>query len=238
MNIPNHIAIIMDGNGRWAESHGLPRVKGHINGVEAAKKIIYYARKIGIKELTLYAFSKENWARPKEEVSSLMNLLAMYLTNETKRLLKGSIRFKSIGAISDLPEKIRKMVLSVEEKTKSCNKMSLNVALSYSGREEIVDACKKIIVKYKDEPSLIEKLTEGEFFKFLYIPEMTELDLLIRTGGEYRISNFLLWQIAYTELIFLNKYWPDFSEADLDSAIAEFNKRERRFGKLSKREGY
>ena len=228
--IPRHIAIIMDGNGRWAERKGLPRIEGHRKGIETAKDIVLVARRLGVEYLTLYTFSLENWNRPPEEVEMLMTFLEIHLREEAKTLMENQIRLKVIGRRENLPEGVRRVIEEVEELTEENDAMVLQLAISYGGRQELVDAAKKIagLVKRGElEPEDIdEKLFEGA----LYTAGVPEPDLLIRTSGEKRISNFLLWQIAYTELYITETLWPDFTEDDLLLAIKDFKMRERRFG--------
>ncbi|HHD11011.1 MAG TPA: isoprenyl transferase [Deltaproteobacteria bacterium] len=228
--IPRHIAIIMDGNGRWAERKGLPRIEGHRKGIETAKDIVLVARRLGVEYLTLYTFSLENWNRPPEEVEMLMTFLEIHLREEAKTLMENQIRLKVIGRRENLPEGVRRVIEEVEGLTEENDAMVLQLAISYGGRQELVDAAKKIagLVKRGElEPEDIdEKLFEGA----LYTAGVPEPDLLIRTSGEKRISNFLLWQIAYTELYITETLWPDFTEDDLLLAIKDFKMRERRFG--------
>ncbi len=226
MKIPLHVAIIMDGNGRWARERNLPRIIGHKEGVESVREIVRTAREIGIKYLTLFTFSTENWKRPKEEIKGLFALLERVAKNEADLLLKNGIKLKIIGKKEGLPERIRKRVESLTEKTKENKEMILTLALNYGGRREIIDAINKILKNGKKE------IREGDFKKYLYDPEIPDPDLLIRTSGERRISNFFLWEIAYTELYFTDKYWPDFRREDFLRAIEEYSKRERRFGKV------
>ena len=225
-NVPRHVAIIMDGNGRWAKKRGLPRVFGHRKGAKAVEDAIDFARDIGIEWLTVFAFSTENWERPKSEVNAIMSLLVEYINKKVPKLLERDIRLRFLGRIQELPEKIQRTVKKGEELTKNCTSMNLVVALNYSGRAEIVDAVRKIVeqnVKYIDEET---------FPEYLYIPEMPDPDLLIRTSGEKRISNFLLWELAYTELYFTEVLWPDFDEREFKNALLDYQSRERRFGKI------
>lgn len=227
--LPNHIAIIMDGNGRWAKARGLNRIEGHKAGIESVKESAEGCSEIGIKYLTLYAFSVENWKRPKDEVRGLFNLLDEYLTKEEKRIDEDKIRFKTMGRLEDLPSKTRLHLKQLEKKTENNKGLTLTLALSYGGRCEIVDAVNSILEKNSKE-KLKEKIDEETFKNYLYLPELPDPDLLIRTSGEYRISNFLLWQIAYTELIILDVLWPDFKKEHLFEAILDYQKRERRYG--------
>ena len=222
----NHLAIIMDGNGRWANQKNQQRVFGHEKGAQTAKKIINDCVKRGIPHLTLYTFSKENWSRPKHEVDTLMILLSKMLKNETENMLRNNIRFNIVGKIGDLPLKTRDWVSSTIEKTKNNTGLVLTLALSYGGRQEIVDAVNSLI---KSEVKIINE----EILKnHLYCPEMPDPDMIIRTGGEYRLSNFLLWQSAYAEIYICNKNWPDFDENELDKALKEYDNRNRTFGKV------
>ena len=226
-NILNHIAIIMDGNGRWAASQGLDRIEGHKQGIDSVRKIIRYADKISLKHLTLFTFSEENWNRPKTEVLSLMKLLVESLNKELESLIDNNIRFKAIGNLDRLDVFTRRTIEKAEKSTSSNTGLNLNLAISYSGRQEIVDACNKII-KYKTDSISID-----EFPQFLYAQHSPDPDLLIRTAGENRISNFLLWQIAYTEIYVSNLYWPEFNPEELDKAIENYYSRERKFGRIS-----
>jgi len=226
MKIPEHVAIIMDGNGRWAKERNLPRIIGHREGVESVREIVRTAREIGVKYLTLFTFSTENWRRPQDEVKGLFNLLERVARREINLLLKNGIRLKVIGRKDELPEKTRKIIEQAEERTKENKDMILVLALNYGGRREIIDAINKILKNGKKE------IKEEDFRKYLYDPEIPDPDLLIRTSGEMRISNFFLWEIAYTELYFTDKYWPDFRRDEFLKAIEEYAKRERRFGEV------
>ena len=222
----NHLAIIMDGNGRWANQINKPRVFGHEKGAQTAKKIINECVKRGIPYLTLYTFSKENWSRPEKEIDALMALLSTMLKSEIENMLRNNIRFNIVGKLEDLPEKTREWVLSTIEKTKNNTGLVLTLALSYGGRQEIVDALNMMI---KSEVKIINE----EILKnHLYCPEMPDPDMIIRTGGEYRLSNFLLWQSAYSEIYVCDKNWPDFNESELDKALKDYEKRNRTFGKV------
>ena len=222
----NHLAIIMDGNGRWANQINKPRVFGHEKGAQTAKKIINECVKRGIPYLTLYTFSKENWSRPEKEIDALMALLSTMLKSEIENMLRNNIRFNIVGKLEDLPEKTREWVLSTIEKTKNNKGLVLTLALSYGGRQEIVDALNMMI---KSEVKIINE----EILKnHLYCPEMPDPDMIIRTGGEYRLSNFLLWQSAYSEIYVCDKNWPDFDESELDKALKDYEKRNRTFGKV------
>ena len=222
----NHIAIIMDGNGRWAASQGLDRIDGHREGVNVVKNIIRYADKIDLKYLTLFTFSEENWHRPKKEVLLLMSLLVKSLNKELESLVKNNIKFKAVGDLNKLDIFTKKTIKNAEEKTVSNTGMNLNLAISYSGRQEIIDACNKIIIEK------IDRVDIDGFSQFLYDPFAPDPDLLIRTAGENRISNFLLWQIAYTEIYVSNVCWPEFNEDEMNKAIEDYYSRQRKFGRV------
>ena len=226
-NLPKHIAITMDGNGRWAKDKGKLRIFGHQHGVKAVRETVEAAAEIGIKFLTLYAFSTENWKRSEREVNALMTLLISTISKETKTLMKNDICLNAIGNLSQLPKKCEKELEQAIEKTKNNKRMTLILALSYSGRWEIVNAVNKIM----KEKNLRKELTEEAFQQYLNTKGVPDPELLIRTSGEHRISNFLLWQIAYSELYFTDTLWPDFRKEDLLKAIIDYQKRERRFGK-------
>ena len=228
-NLPKHIAITMDGNGRWAEGKGKFRVFGHQYGVKSVKEAVETAAEIGIKYLTLYAFSTENWNRSEREVNALMTLLISTISKETKTLMKNDICLNTIGKLSQLPKKCKQELEQAVEKTKNNKRMTLILALSYSGRWEIVNAVNKIIHDSKN--NLAKEITEDTFQQYLNTKGVPDPELLIRTSGEHRISNFLLWQIAYSELYFTDTLWPDFRKEDLIKAIIDYQKRERRFGK-------
>jgi undecaprenyl diphosphate synthase len=229
--LPKHVAIIMDGNGRWAQSRGLPRTAGHEAGVEAARKVVKECLNLGIKYLTLYAFSSENWQRPEEEVQFLMHLLKEYIRKETDSLLKNNIKLKIIGRMEGLPEDLRQLLLHCMQKTQRCKRMQLNVALNYGGRQEIVDAAKRLYEKIKEGKETAD-FDERTFCSYLYTASIPDPDLLIRTSGEQRVSNFLLWQIAYTEIYITKVLWPDFGEKELHQALAWYEGRHRRFGRI------
>ena len=222
-NIPNHIAIIMDGNGRWAKKRGLARSFGHMEGAKTLRNALEYLTEIGVKYLTVYAFSTENWNRPQDEVSTLMKLFLKYIKNERKNMMKNKIRFFVSGRKNNVPEKLQKEIEKLEEETKNNDKITLNIAFNYGSRAEIVDAVNRIIDEGK------ENITEEDFSKYLY-NDFPDPDLVIRTSGEMRISNFLLWQIAYSEFYITDTLWPDFDEKEIDKAIESYNQRERRFG--------
>lgn len=231
--IPTHIAIIMDGNGRWAKQRGLPRVAGHKRGVETVREIVEACAQIGVKYLTLYTFSTENWNRPKDEVSTLMRLLLQSLKNRVNELNDNDIRLTTIGDISALPKIVQKQLMQDIERTQNNKKMILNLALSYSGRWEIIKAVRKIAEELKENDLDVEGITEECISKHLTTKEIPDPDLLIRTSGEFRVSNFLLWQIAYTEFVITDVFWPDFNREHLYDSIRKFQNRERRFGKVS-----
>lgn len=232
-NLPKHIAIIMDGNGRWAKKQGMMRVFGHENGKKSVKKIIECCARLGIENLTVYAFSTENWNRPKAEVDALMKLLISSLKSELKSLEKNNIRMTTIGNIEMLPKATKKEILEVVKKTENNTRMTLTLALSYGSREELISAVKSISSKVKNNIISVDSIDETIINQHLYTQNLPDVDLLIRTSGEHRISNFLLWQIAYAELYFTDVLWPDFTEQDLYDAIISYQKRERRFGKTS-----
>jgi len=225
--IPKHIAITMDGNGRWAKAKGKNRAFGHKNGVQSVRETVESAVENNIEFLTLYAFSTENWLRPKLEVNSLMNLLVSSIISETKTLMKNDIKLMTIGEINKIPKTAKNKLDSVIEKTKNNSKMSLILAISYSGRWEILNAVKKIIKNNVD----VNEINEHVFEQYLNTKNVPDPELVIRTSGEHRISNFLLWQIAYSELYFTKILWPDFRKKDFVNAIIEYQKRDRRFGK-------
>lgn len=231
--IPNHIAIIMDGNGRWAKKRGLPRVAGHKRGVDTVREIVEACAEIGVKFLTLYTFSTENWKRPKDEVSTLMRLLLNSLRDRVNELNDNDIRLTTIGNINALPDAVRKQLEFDIKRTKNNKKMVLNLALSYSGRWEMLEAIKKIADSTAEGKIKSKDIDEKLVSSFLTTKDIPDPDLVIRTSGEFRVSNFLLWQIAYSEFIITETLWPDFSKADLYDAIKIFQKRERRFGKVS-----
>jgi len=228
--LPRHIAIIMDGNGRWAKARGLPRIEGHRMGVKRVDEVVTYCRKTGIKALTLYSFSSENWKRPKSEVGALMKILKAYVTGELNRMLKENIRFNAVGALDSLPDFALEAVRDAMESTKNNDGMVLTLALSYGSREEIAAAARAIAADAVDKKITPDQVDTDLFGKYLYTSWLPDPDLLIRTSGELRISNFLLWQIAYTELYFTGKPWPEFTAADVEEAIVSYQSRERRFG--------
>lgn len=232
-NLPTHLAIIMDGNGRWAKKKGKLRVFGHENGVKRVRETVENCARIGVKYLTLYTFSTENWKRPKLEVDTLMNILVSSLKREVKTLNKNNIKLNAIGDLDSLPKRAKKELMEVIAKTEGNSGMTLSLALSYGSREEITKAVKEISIKVKNNIISPESIDEDIINNHLYTHNLPDVDLLIRTSGEHRISNFLLWQIAYAELHFINVFWPDFSEQHLVEAILDYQNRERRFGKTS-----
>lgn len=229
--IPNHIAIIMDGNGRWAKKRGLPRIFGHREGVATVKKIVSYAAKIGVKYLSMFAFSAENWLRPKDEVNFLMKLLDEYMASESQLMMDNNIRFVISGKIDLIPEKTRNTLIDLSNKSSKNTGMVLNLLISYGSRDEIVYSVKSIAEKVLNNEININDITQETISSNLYNPIIPDIDLLIRTSGECRISNFMLWQISYAELYFTDVLWPDFKESNFDEAIKDFSKRIRRFGK-------
>ena len=232
-NLPKHLAIIMDGNGRWAKNQGMLRVFGHEKGTKSVKQTVENCAKLGIDFLTLYAFSTENWNRPKIEVDTLMKLLVSSLKKELKTLQSNNIKLDAIGNLDNLPTGVRKELTEVIEKTQTNSRMTLTLALSYGARDEIINAVKIISEKVKNNIISLDAIEESIINQHLYTQNMPDVDLLIRTSGEHRISNFLLWQIAYAEFYFTDVLWPDFNEEDLYKAILSYQKRERRFGKTS-----
>lgn len=231
--LPQHVAIIMDGNGRWAKEKGKLRVFGHQNGVVSVRDTVEGAVEIGIKHLTLYAFSTENWNRPKLEVMALMELLVSTINKETKTLMKNGVRLNAIGNLQSLPEKCYRQLKEAMEKTAGNKACTLTLALSYSSRWEITDAAKQLAADVKGGKIQLENITEDTFASYLSTSDMPDPELMIRTSGEHRISNYLLWQLAYSELYFTPKLWPDFRREDLFEALIDFQKRERRFGMTS-----
>ena len=232
-NIPKHIAIIMDGNGRWAKSKGKERTFGHRNAISAVRNAIAACTKADVEYLTLYTFSTENWKRPEDEVTTLMTLLSESIIKESDELMSKEIRMHVIGEIDKLPELVQEQLMNIVEITKNNSKTNLVLALSYGSQREILNAVKKIAQDVKQEKINVEDIDEKVFENHLYTKDFPPVDLLIRTSGEVRISNFLLWQIAYAELQFLDIYWPDFTEEDLFQCILNYQNKERRFGKTS-----
>jgi len=229
--VPEHVAIIMDGNGRWAKKKGLKHIEGHKEGSKAVERTIKAAKKFGIKYITLYAFSTENWKRPKDEVEGLMCLLKDFLSENLEMINKEGVRIKTIGRTDALPYPTRKTLLNAIEKTKNNTLGTVILALNYGGRSEIVDAVKKIAQDVLDKKIKVNKIDESVFPKYLYDSEIPDPDLLIRTSGEFRISNFLLWQISYSEIYITDVLWPDFNEDELAKALESYKGRERRFGR-------
>jgi undecaprenyl diphosphate synthase len=231
--LPKHVAIIMDGNGRWARLQGKNRVKGHQQGARSVREVVEEATKKKIEFLTLYAFSTDNWSRPKDEVSLLMKLLVSSLKKEFNRLITNDIRLQAIGDLNGLPNGVKEELIYVIEKTKENKGMVLTLALNYGGKEELTKAMKDIAIKVKNSIISPENVDQSTIIEHLYTQNLPAVDLLIRTSGEERISNFLLWHIAYAELYFTKTLWPDFKKEDLQKALVDYTKRERRFGKTS-----
>jgi undecaprenyl diphosphate synthase len=233
--LPKHIAIIMDGNGRWAQQRGLPRVAGHQQGGKTVEKITQYCIDIGIESLTLYSFSTENWKRPKAEVDELMALYTIYLSQFRPMLIKNNVKLIHLGRLSQLPADLRNTISEAIKITAANTEMTLAVALNYSGRAELIDAARQIALKCKQGKLDIEAIDEQCIRNHLYAPLLAEPDILIRTANEKRVSNFLLWQISYSEFYVSEKFWPDFTENDMDKAILDYAARERKFGDIKKR---
>lgn len=229
-DIPNHIAIIMDGNGRWANARGLPRAEGHRAGAESVREAVETCREMGVSYLTLYAFSSENWSRPQKEIDALMSLLERFLREKLPELLKQNVRFHAIGKLDMLPPKCRKQIDRAIESTANNSGLNLILALSYGSREEITHAARALARKAVDGEIHPDAIDNAIFSDHLYTRDIPDPDLLIRTSGELRISNFLLWQISYSEIVISPKYWPDFKNADLRAAVEEYVRRHRRFG--------
>jgi undecaprenyl diphosphate synthase len=230
--LPKHVAVIMDGNGRWAELRGLPRIDGHREGINSVREMTTQCLELGIQALTIYAFSQENWNRPTQEISALMGLLEHYLSTEQANLIEQRIRFRTIGRLELLPQSAQHWVCSTEKETAHLDKMVLTVALSYGGRAEIVDAVRGLLNDARTGMIQPERVDEAMIQQYLYTHPLPDPDLLIRTSGETRISNFLLWQLAYTELCFTPTLWPDFRRREFLLALLEYQKRERRFGRI------
>ncbi|MCK5391155.1 MAG: isoprenyl transferase [Deltaproteobacteria bacterium] len=226
-NLPAHIVIIMDGNGRWAKKSNLDRISGHREGMKSVRAVVKGAKDLGVKHITLYAFSAQNWQRPKVEVNALMELLKQYLLREGNKLVENGISLNAIGRLWELPQDVYEVLEETIEKTKDCKELTLTLALSYGGREEIIDAVKKMISLGNIAP---EDINQTNFSKFLYTSNLPEPDLLIRTSGELRLSNFMLWQLAYTEIYVTKTLWPNFRKRHLIKAILNYQRRERRFG--------
>lgn len=232
-NLPKHIAIIMDGNGRWAKQQGKPRVFGHKNGVKAVREVTECCAELGVEYLTLYAFSTENWNRPAFEVTALMELLVLTIGKEIKTLQKNNIRLNAIGNLNNLPDRCRKELEKAIEATSNNTRMTLTLALSYGSREEIAEAFKKMHQDILDGKITLNDIQHDSIRNYLYTSQIPDPELLVRTSGEHRVSNFLLWQIAYAEFVFTDKLWPDVEKKDVYSFIHQYQKRERRFGKTS-----
>ena len=233
--MPRHIAVIMDGNGRWAKKNSLPRIQGHWEGVKTVDRIVSLCCKLDIEALTLYSFSDENWNRPPVEINTLMKILDHYLNKELERMKNENIRFHTIGQVEELPLEIQKLLAHAKNYTSDCEGMTLTLALSYGGRQEILKSVQQIANKVRTGELRVEDIDYSVFESFLQTSSLPEPDLLIRTSGEMRISNFLLYQIAYTELHYTKVLWPEFKEEDLLRAIIDFQKRERRFGRPKNR---
>ncbi len=231
--VPHHVAIIMDGNGRWAKQRGLPRIEGHRRGVETVRTVTYAARDLGVRMLTLYAFSAENWNRPQDEVGALMGLLELYLRKELETFVRDRVRLRTIGRIEGLPAGVQRLLAATVEKTKDFADYTLVLALNYGSRNEIVDAAHAYAAAVASGKATPDDRSWESFERHLYTAGMPDPDLVIRTSGETRISNFLLLQAAYAEFVFTPVLWPDFSKADLSSAIADYARRERRYGQTS-----
>ncbi len=230
--LPKHVAVIMDGNGRWAELRGLPRIAGHREGINSVREMITQCLELGIQALTIYAFSQENWNRPTQEISALMGLLEHYLSTERASLIEQGVRFRTIGRLELLPESAQYWVRTTEKETAHLSKMALTVALSYGGRAELVDAVRALLTDVRSGAIQPDQIDEGLLQQHLYTHPLPDPDLLIRTSGETRISNFLLWQLAYTELYFTPTLWPDFRRREFLLALLEYQRRERRFGRV------
>lgn len=232
-SIPQHIAIIMDGNGRWAKRRGLPRIEGHRRGVQVIRKILKHAKKLGVHQLTLYAFSTENWKRPSSEVALLMRLLKAYALKERANLIRDNVRMQTIGNLEAIPEVARREVVKTVEATKDCDGIILQLALNYSGRDELLRAFKSLAEKLERKEILLSDVSEQSIAELLDTKGQSEPDLVIRTSGEQRISNFMIWQTAYSEFYFTDCLWPDFDENEFDRAVESYRHRERRFGGIS-----
>ncbi len=230
-NIPRHVAIVMDGNGRWAQSRHQPRLYGHKVGADSVREVVETATEIGVEVLTLYAFSTENWKRPEKEVSGLMSILRSYLLSELSRMLKNNIRLTCSGEMDRLPENVREVLQESIAKTTNNTKLTLNLALSYGSRDEILRAARRIAAKCVEGDISVNDIDEEMFSDHLYTRGLVDPDLLVRTSGESRLSNFLLWQASYAEILFTDVMWPDFRRKEFLEAIAEYQRRERRFGK-------
>src|SRR3989338_3418373 len=235
-NLPRHVAIILDGNGRWAESKNLPRSQGHVEGVKRVEEIVEAAREMGIEALTLYTFSTENWTRPQTEVSMIMKIFCAVLDEKVKKLMKDNIRFRSIGRRDGVPKDVLERIDRAIELTKDNSGLIVNIAFNYGSRIEITDAIKNLAKDIKEGRLQVEEITEQVISDALYTKGLPDPDLLIRTSGEKRISNFLLWQLSYSELYFTDKFWPEFTQEEFEKAIADYQRRERRYGDLAKAE--
>jgi len=231
-NAPKHIAIIMDGNGRWARQRNLPRSAGHRQGIKNVKEIIKAANRLGVKVLTLFAFSTENWNRPEKEVSMLMNAMEKFLNKEIQELHKNNMKFTTIGRPEKVPLSLRQAIIEAEELTKNNSGLVVNLAFNYGSRLEIVDAAKRLSKAVINNQVTLDEVNEDNFGSFLYTKDLPDPDLLIRTSGEQRLSNFLLWQLSYAELYFTKKFWPEFDADELEKAVYDFQRRERRFGEV------
>ena len=232
-NMPKHIAIIMDGNGRWARFKNLPRAAGHKEGINSVREIVRVCGEIRVSHLTLYTFSSENWSRPKTEVSAIMKLLLSTIKKEIRNLDDNNVKLSTIGNLEELPRETQKNILDGVEKTKSNTGLNLILALSYGSRQELIRAIKRTFIRVKESNLEIDNIDETLLSTELYTADIPDPDLIIRTGGEYRLSNFLLWQSAYSELLISETFWPDFRESDLLNSIADYQNRQRRFGKTA-----
>jgi len=232
-NLPRHIAIIMDGNGRWARLKNLPRAAGHKEGINSVREIVRVCGEIGVSHLTLYTFSSENWSRPKTEVSAIMKLLLSTIKKEIRNLDDNNVKLSTIGNLKELPGETQKNILDGVKKTKSNTGLNLILALSYGSRQELIRAIKRILTRVKESNLVIDNIDETLLNAELYTADIPDPDLIIRTGGEYRLSNFLLWQSAYSELLISETFWPDFRESDLLNSIADYQNRQRRFGQTA-----
>ena len=232
-NLPRHIAIIMDGNGRWARLKNLPRAAGHKEGINSVREIVRVCGEIGVSHLTLYTFSSENWSRPKTEVSAIMKLLLSTIKKEIRNLDDNNVKLSTIGNLKELPSETQKNILDGVKKTKSNTGLNLILALSYGSRQELIRAIKRILTRAKESNLVIDNIDETLLNAELYTADIPDPDLIIRTGGEYRLSNFLLWQSAYSELLISETFWPDFRESDLLKSIADYQNRQRRFGQTA-----
>ncbi len=232
LKIPTHLAVIMDGNGRWAEQSGLARTKGHVAGIDALRRLVECSLKYAIKYLTIFSFSSENWTRPKDEVNFIMRLMHHYVTSDLDKLIQNNVKINVIGEREGIDNSILDLIKKAEQSTKENTGLRLIIAFNYGARKEIVNACKKIAKQVLGGKISIDEINEKIFANSLYLPEIPDPDLILRTSGEYRLSNFLNWQAAYSELIFIDEYWPDFNEKIFIRALQEYSKRNRRFGGL------